>query len=92
MGKFQKLVLLGALTTSLAGCAWHNSGPCYGIGCPTWATAAPQKSSSNVAQPPKKDQTATNAAPATRLPDGQIAQAAKPKPTRPTQAEISAGQ
>jgi hypothetical protein len=42
MGKLQRLVILGALATSLTGCAWHNSGPCYGTGCPSWATAAPQ--------------------------------------------------
>jgi hypothetical protein len=50
MGKLQKLVILCALGTSLTGCAWHNSGPCYGIGCPSWATAAPQ---GTPAAPPK---------------------------------------
>src|ERR1700728_2457642 len=50
MGKLQKLVILGALATSLTGCAWHNSGPCYGIGCPSWAAAAPQGAA---AAPPK---------------------------------------
>src|ERR1700722_3936866 len=50
MGKVQKLVILGALAASLTGCAWHNSGPCYGIGCPAWATAAPQ---GTAAVPPK---------------------------------------
>jgi hypothetical protein len=62
MGKLQKLVILGALATSLTGCAWHNSGPCYGIGCPGWAAAAPQRTA---AAPPKS---AADPAPAADAP------------------------
>jgi hypothetical protein len=88
MGKLQKVVILGVLATSLTGCAWHNSGPCYGIGCPTWATAAPQRTA---AAPPKSaadpapaahaavlvstQSTATNpAAPAPKTAKGEFAQ------------------
>jgi hypothetical protein len=88
MRQLQKLVISATLAMSLTGCAWHNSGPCYGVGCPTWATAAPQgtapalqKSSASAApaiqapHPESAPSTAANPAPAApRTPQGEFAQ------------------
>ncbi|HTA53044.1 MAG TPA: hypothetical protein VK757_09660 [Candidatus Acidoferrum sp.] len=85
MGKVQKLAVLSALATSLTGCAWHNSGPCYGIGCPTWATAAPQ---GTAAAPPKSADDRAPAANAALLASGQsTASATNPAAAAPRTAK-----
>ena len=55
MRMVRNVLILCATAASLSGCAWFNMGPCYGVGCPAYATSSGQKdqtkSSANVAAP-----------------------------------------
>jgi len=55
MRKLRNVLILCAIAAGLAGCAWRNLGPCYGVGCPAWSSsgAPPQKSASAAAPAPK---------------------------------------
>ncbi len=53
MRKLGSVLILCAATVCFSGCAWRNLGPCYGIGCPSYALtkSAPGPSAENTAAP-----------------------------------------
>ncbi len=66
MRKLRNILILCATAASLSGCAWFNTGPCYGVGCPTYATSGGQKdqpkSSAKAAAPKKHKEAPAQAA------------------------------
>jgi len=50
MRKLGSVLILCAATVCLSGCAWQNSGPCYGIGCPTFMMSKSAPPPSGTAQ------------------------------------------
>jgi endonuclease/exonuclease/phosphatase (EEP) superfamily protein YafD len=58
MRKFASVLMLCAAAMCFTGCAWRNTGPCYGIGCPAFATSAsaPAKNTASVNDPASKSQ------------------------------------
>jgi hypothetical protein len=78
MRKFASVLMLCAATMCFTGCAWRNTGPCYGIGCPSFATSgsAPAKNTASVNDPASKSKGNKNA-------QAQNTQVTKSKPAQP---------
>ena len=78
MRKFASVLMLCAATMCFTGCAWRNTGPCYGIGCPSFATSAsaPAKNTGSVNDPASKSQRNKKA-------QTQNTQVSKTKPAQP---------
>jgi len=72
MRKLRNLLILCAAASGLAGCAWRNLGPCYGVGCPAWSSSGAQQKSASV-NPPAEAPKAV----AAQAPPSQTTQAGK---------------